>query len=46
MTKPKHQLQKTAIYASDSRIVKKTSPHCVWNSVLHFLWSLFSNLSH
>jgi len=46
MTKIKHQLQKTAAYASDSRKVKKTSPHCVWNSALHFLRSLFSNLSH
>jgi len=37
MTKPKHQLQKRAMYASDSRKVKKASPRCVWNSVLHFL---------
>jgi len=37
MTKPKHQLQKIATYASDSRKVKKCSLHCVWNNALHLL---------
>jgi len=46
MTKPKHHLQKTTTCASDSRKIRKSSPHCVWNSALHFLWSLFSNFSH
>jgi len=29
MTKPKEQLQKTAIYARDVRKVRKSSPLCV-----------------
>jgi len=43
MTKPKHQLQKTATCSSKSRKVRIGSPHCVWNSALHFVWSIFSH---
>ena len=41
MRKPKHQLQETATYASDSRKVKKTSPRCVEQCTAFLMKSLF-----
>jgi len=46
MKKPNHLLQKTVTCSSKSRKIRKGSLHCVWNSALHFVRSIFSHFSH